>query len=130
MKKYNYFLVIGALQKAHKMKLVKLRPNLTYWEDLQKWILQIYVTWAVYLWPVVILNKNDNIHKAELKKSDDQTNIDKYRVAANITEYHIISKLIYRRIIIPKRAICLVRRRTDGGAFDPVEHFELLLSLT
>ena len=29
--------------------------------------------------------------KTKLKKSDDQTNIDKYRVAANITEYHIIS---------------------------------------
>ncbi len=29
--------------------------------------------------------------KAKLKKSDDQTNIDKYRVAANITEYHNIS---------------------------------------
>ncbi len=28
--------------------------------------------------------------KAKLKKSDYQTNIDKYRVAANITEYHII----------------------------------------
>ncbi len=32
--------------------------------------------------------------------SDDQTNIDKYRLAANITEYHIISKLILKRIII------------------------------
>ena len=41
--------------------------------------------------------------EAKLKKSDDQTNIDKYRVAAaNITEYHIISKLIFLRIIIPK----------------------------
>ena len=40
--------------------------------------------------------------KAKFKKSDDQTNIDKYRVAANITEYHIISKLIFLRIIIPK----------------------------
>ncbi len=40
--------------------------------------------------------------KAKLKKSDDQANIDKYRVAANITEYHILSKLIFRRIIIPK----------------------------
>ena len=39
--------------------------------------------------------------KAKLKKSDDQTNIDKYRVAANITEYQIISKLIFLRIIIP-----------------------------
>ena len=27
-------------------------------------------------------------------------NIDKYRLAANITEYHIISKLILQRIII------------------------------
>ncbi len=29
--------------------------------------------------------------KTKLKKSDDQTNIDKYSVDANITEYHIIS---------------------------------------
>ena len=29
-------------------------------------------------------------------------NIDKYRVAANITEYHFISKLIFQRIIFPK----------------------------
>ena len=27
--------------------------------------------------------------KAKLKKSDDQTNFDNYRVAANISEYHI-----------------------------------------
>ena len=40
--------------------------------------------------------------KSKFKKSDDQTNIDKYRVAANITEYHIESKLIFLRIIIPK----------------------------
>ena len=32
--------------------------------------------------------------KAKLKKSDDQTIIDKYRVAANITGYHILSKLV------------------------------------
>ncbi len=38
--------------------------------------------------------------KAKLKKSDDNTN--KYRVAANITEYHIISKLINLRIFVPK----------------------------
>ena len=29
--------------------------------------------------------------KTELKISDDQTNIDKYRLAANFTENHIIS---------------------------------------
>ena len=40
--------------------------------------------------------------KTKLKKSVDQTIIDKYRVAANITEYHIISKLIFLRIIILK----------------------------
>ncbi len=38
-------------------------------------------------------------NKTKFKKSDDQTNIDKYRLAANITEYHIISKLIFN---IPK----------------------------
>ncbi len=38
--------------------------------------------------------------KTKLKISDDQTNIDKYRSAANITEYHIIPKLILQRIII------------------------------
>ena len=31
--------------------------------------------------------------KTKLKKADDKANIDKYRVAANITEYHIISSL-------------------------------------
>ncbi len=36
-----------------------------------------------------IKNKNDNIHKSEAQ-SDDLTNVDKYRVAANITEYHTI----------------------------------------
>ncbi len=38
----------------------------------------------------------------KFKKSDDQTNIDKYRVASNITEYYVISKLIFLRFIIPK----------------------------
>ncbi len=40
--------------------------------------------------------------KAKLKKSDDQRNIDKYGVPANITEYHVISKLIFLGIIFPK----------------------------
>ncbi len=38
--------------------------------------------------------------KTKFKKSDDQTIIDKYRVAANITEYFI--KKIFFRIVIPK----------------------------
>ncbi len=36
--------------------------------------------------------------KTKFKISDDQSNIDKYRLAENITEYHIISKLILQRI--------------------------------
>ena len=43
--------------------------------------------------------------KTKFKKLDDQTNIDNYRVAAYITEYHIISKLLFLRIIIPKAII-------------------------
>ncbi len=38
--------------------------------------------------------------KAKLKKSDYHTNIDIYRVNANITEYHITTKFIFLRIII------------------------------
>ena len=38
--------------------------------------------------------------KTKFKLSDDQTNIVKHRLAANITEYHVISKLILQRIII------------------------------
>ncbi len=39
---------------------------------------------------------NDNIHKNEVQERYDQTNIDKYRVAANITENYIISKLNFQ----------------------------------
>ena len=38
--------------------------------------------------------------KTKFNISDDQTYIENYRVAANITEYPIISKLILQRIII------------------------------
>ena len=55
-----------------------------------------------------LINKNDNIHKKKFKKSDNQTNIDKYRVATNIAEYHLISTLIFRRIIFPK--FIIIRR--------------------
>ncbi len=40
--------------------------------------------------------------KTKFKKSDDQTNVDKYRVAANLTDNHILSKFIFLRIIISK----------------------------
>ena len=40
--------------------------------------------------------------KTKFKKSNDQRNIDKYRVAANITEYNIVTKLFFLRIITPK----------------------------
>ncbi len=32
--------------------------------------------------------------KTKFKNSDDQTNIDKYEIAANITKYHAITKFI------------------------------------
>ena len=38
--------------------------------------------------------------KTKIKKVD-QTNIDKYKVAANNTENHTLSKLIFLGIIIP-----------------------------
>ncbi len=38
--------------------------------------------------------------KTKFNISDDQTNIDKYRLAANITVYNILSKIILQRIII------------------------------
>ncbi len=37
--------------------------------------------------------------KTKFKISDDQANIDKYRLAANIVEYHTIAKLALQRII-------------------------------
>ena len=36
--------------------------------------------------------------KTKFKISEDYTNIDKYRLAANITEYQVISKLSLQRI--------------------------------
>ncbi len=38
--------------------------------------------------------------KTKFKISEDKTNIDNYRLAANITVFHIISKLIMQGIII------------------------------
>ena len=58
--------------------------------------------------PIMVIQGNHNLtrirtlKKAKLKESDDQTNINKYKVAANIKKYNIISKLIFRRSIIPK----------------------------
>ena len=40
--------------------------------------------------------------KTKLKRSYDQTSIDKYRVAVTIIEYHNISNLFFLRTIIPK----------------------------
>ncbi len=40
--------------------------------------------------------------KTKIKKSNDQTKIDKYIIAVNITDYHIVLKLIFLIFIIPK----------------------------
>ena len=50
--------------------------------------------------------------KTNFKKSDDQTNIDKHRIAGNITEYHILSKSNLLRMIIPNF-------QTASGIFIP-----------
>ena len=46
------------------------------------------------VWIQYKLNRMTKFIKTKI--SDDPTIIDKYRLAANITEYHIISKLILR----------------------------------
>ena len=46
------------------------------------------------------INKNDNIHKKRSSKYQIIRRIIKYRLAANITEYHIISKLIYNESLL------------------------------
>ena len=38
------------------------------------------------------INRSDNMHKGKAQEIRWSDIIDKYRVAANITEYHIISK--------------------------------------
>ena len=58
-------------------------------------LMYIPVKWLSY-----INTRMTTFMKTKFKKSDNQTNIDKYRVLANSTEYHIISKLILQRIII------------------------------
>ena len=50
--------------------------------------------------------------KAKLKKSDNETNIDKYRVAANITEYHL-----YIKISLPKSHHSKIMFKWKDGRF-------------
>ncbi len=64
--------------------------------------------------------KNDNIHKSKAQQIG-QTNNDKNRIAANFTEYHILSKLIIQRIIIPK--FMMIRQLFD------VKNVSLLLQI-
>ena len=55
--------------------------------------------------------------QTKFKKSDDQTNIYKHKVAANITEYHIISKLIFLTIIIQKFTVKINMIKWTYGHF-------------
>ena len=48
----------------------------------------------------LVITRMTTFIKTKFKISEDQTNIDKYRLAAMIKVYHIISKLILQRIII------------------------------
>ncbi len=40
--------------------------------------------------------------KAKLNRAVVHTNVEKYKVAVNITEYHMLSRLIFFRVIILK----------------------------
>ena len=60
---------------------------------------------------------------AKFKKSDDQTNIDKYRVAANITEYNIVSKLIFLIINITKFIKNYFMSKMDTGVYSESKTF-------
>ena len=53
----------------------------------------------------LVITRMTTFIKTKFKISEDQTNTEKYKLAANITEYHIISKLFLQRIIIPKYII-------------------------
>ena len=57
----------------------------------------------IYRTENLFINKNDKFIKAKLKKSEYQTNVDKYRVATNITEQHILSKLIIPKFMIMRQ---------------------------
>ncbi len=65
--------------------------------------------------------------KVTLNKSDCPTNIDKYRVSAIITEYHMELKLTFLRIIIVKihddMAIILCKRNVCKNAKMDVRNF-------
>ena len=55
--------------------------------------------------------------KAKLRKSYDQTNIKKHRVATNIKEYHITSTLIIRRIMVIRK-LFLVKKGKKSTRFE------------
>ncbi len=42
------------------------------------------------MWYIWNKTRMTTLIKTKFKKTEDQTNIDKYRIAANITEYHNI----------------------------------------
>ena len=75
--------------------------------------MKYYLLWYFYIlfpqgqvWPWTMhlcnITRMIKFIKTKLKKSDDQTSVDKYRLTANIIEYHNKSKLFFLRIIIPK----------------------------
>ena len=55
---------------------------------------RFYMFLLLFMELIVLHKTRMTFIKAKLKKSDDLKNIDKYRVAANITEYYINSKSI------------------------------------
>ncbi len=79
--------------------LDKLSPTYTYkMRILFKLIMLVYTSQFYMIREGINTKRMRTLIKTKFRKSDDQTNI----VAANITEYHIISKLIFPKNIIQK----------------------------
>ncbi len=64
--------------------------------------------------------------KTKFKKSDDQTNIDKYRVAANFKEYNILSKSIFCKIM-EVRQLFHVKREHKHTKLRSIIYISLIL---
>ncbi len=64
-------------------------------------IIEYYIVSKLILLRTIISKVMTTFLRSMFQKSDHQMKIEKYRAAANISEYHN-SKIIFRRIIIPK----------------------------
>ncbi len=72
-------------------------PNLNIKVTIMVRFLIWYLT-LKFCWVIIGKKRMTTFIKTKFNKSDDRTNIDKYREAANITEYHIIYSIFINYI--------------------------------